>query len=273
VLVGSQVFLGGASGSTTWRRKIAIPILEAAGVTYFNPQLGVGEWTEACQEAEMKAKAETEAEVLLFVINGETRGVASVAEAAFYLGMRRALALVVIDIGPDAAIDGQPVGTEERKDLNRGRIFVRTMAADVGVPVFSDVESAVQHAVELIRAGAGRLTVEKINSILEGVEFRGGSFSVEEIHDGFLIQLCREEADVEGGERQVFEGRKWHIVRTATESEVVQTAFKAVVTWQEHEARDQFTYRGARPFSPHFDVEGLVELYRQQHGGRTRGAT
>jgi Nucleoside 2-deoxyribosyltransferase like len=248
VLVGSQVFLGGASGSTTWRRKIAIPILEAAGVTYFNPQLGVGEWTEACQEAEMKAKAE--ADVLLFVVNAETRGVASIAEVAFYLGMRRALALVVTDIGPDAAIDGQPLATEERKDLNRGRIFIRTMAADVGVPVFSDVESAAQHAVELVRANAGRLTVEKMSAILDGVEFRGGSFSVEEIHDGFLIQLRREEADVEGGERELHEGRKWHISPSASESEIVQTAFKAVVTWQEHEARD-----------------------RQQGGGRTRGAT
>jgi hypothetical protein len=268
VIVRLQVFLGGACGSTTWRKKIAIPILEAAGVTYFNPQLGPGEWTEACQAAEMKAKAE--AEVLFFVINAETRGVASIAEAAFYLGTHRPLVLVVTDVGAESVIGGQPLGLEERKDLNRGRIFIRTMAADKGVTVFTEVQSATNYAVELARACAARVTVVRINDILAGVEFKGGSFSVEEIDDGFLIQLNSEEADVEGGERQIYSGRKWHISPSATESEIVQTAFKAVVTWQEHEARDQFMYKGTRPFSPHFDVEGLVELYRRQRG---RGAT
>jgi hypothetical protein len=268
VIVRPQVFLGGASGSTTWRQKIAIPILEAAGVTYFNPQLGVGEWTEAHQEAEMKAKAE--ATVLLFIINAETRGVASIAEAAFYLGKRRAVALAVIDVGADSVVEGHLLAKAELKDLNRGRIFIRTMAADEGVPVFSDVEGASHHAVELARGAAERLTVARINEILALVEFKAGRFSVEEIDGGFLIQLSSEEADVEGGDRQLYAGRKWHISQSATESEIVQTAFKAVVTWQEHEARDQFTYKGARPFSPHFDVEGLVELYRRQRG---RGAT
>lgn len=261
VIVRPQVFLGGSCGSSTWRQKIAIPILEAAGVTYFNPQLGVGEWTEACQEAEMKAKAE--ADVLFFVINHETRGVASIAEAAFYLGTHRALSLVVTDVGPEFA-------AEERKDLNRGRIFIRTMAEDKRVPVFTDEASAAHHAVELARAAVERLTVPRISEILAAVEFKTGGFSVEEIDDGFLIQLSSEEADVEGGERQLYAGRKWHISPSATESEIVQTAFKAVATWQEHEARDQFRYKGARPFSPHFDVEGLVELYRRQRG---RGAT
>jgi hypothetical protein len=268
VIVRPQVFLGGACGSTTWRKKIAIPILEAAGVTYFNPQLGAGEWTQACEAAEMKAKAE--ADVLFFVINAETRGVASIAEAAFYLGTHRALALVVTDIGPDSVVDGQPLAADERKDLNRGRIFIRTMAADKGVPVFTDEQSATHHAVELAIACAERLTVAKINDILAGVEFKAGGFSIEEIDEGFLIHLNSEEADVEGGERQLYDGRKWHISHSATESEIVQTAFKAVVTWQEHEARDRFTYKGARPFSPHFDIEGLVELYRRQRG---RGAT
>ena len=63
----AQVFLGGADGLTTWRRDIAIPALEAAGITYYNPQLALGEWSEACEAAEMQAK--DEADILLFVIN------------------------------------------------------------------------------------------------------------------------------------------------------------------------------------------------------------
>jgi hypothetical protein len=40
----------------------------------------------------------------------------------------------------------------------------------------------------------------------------------------------------------------------------VQTAFKCVLTSIEHEAREQFTYSGARVFGPHFDVDALAQL-------------
>src|ERR1044072_1373223 len=92
-----QVFLGGACVIPAWRKEIAIPALEAAGITYYDPQLGIGEWTEARETAEMAAK--DAADVLLFVINRETRGVASIGEVAYYLGCRRPLSLVVTDVG------------------------------------------------------------------------------------------------------------------------------------------------------------------------------
>ena len=146
----TEVFLGGACGSTTWRGRIAIPALEAAGVSYYNPQLGPGEWTPARLTEETEAKANSA--VLLFVINAESRGVASLAEAAFFLGRGRPIALVVSDIGEADSIDGERLGAAERKDLNRGRIFVRSMAQEAGVDVFADVESAVEQAIRLARA-------------------------------------------------------------------------------------------------------------------------
>lgn len=54
-------------------------------------------------------------------------------------------------------------------------------------------------------------------------------------------------------------GRKWLISRHSTKSEVVQTAFKAVMTFEEHEIRESFTYKGERIFGPHFDVDFLAE--------------
>ena len=145
-----QVFLGGTCGNTTWRKEIAIPALAAAGITYFNPQLGLGEWTEACEAAELKAK--DEAEVLLFVIVEEARGVASVVEVAYLLAAGRPLALALTFIPEGSSIDGQVVTAAERNDLNRGRFFVRTMAEQHGVPVFTRVEDAVQHAIALIKS-------------------------------------------------------------------------------------------------------------------------
>ena len=62
-----QVFLGGACGHATWRQEIAIPMLRAAGVSYYDPQLGFGGWTAAREGEEMRAK--DEAAVQLFVLD------------------------------------------------------------------------------------------------------------------------------------------------------------------------------------------------------------
>ncbi|MBK9014929.1 MAG: nucleoside 2-deoxyribosyltransferase domain-containing protein [Saprospiraceae bacterium] len=142
-----QVFLGGTAGHSTWRKKIAIPILEAAGVTYFNPQLGVGEWTPAHQKIESEAKEK--AEVWLFVVSSETRGVASLVEAAYRIGAGGKLALVVQKIEEEDLFDGLPLGELERKDLNRGRSYLIEVATQNGVPVFEDVAEATRYAIKL----------------------------------------------------------------------------------------------------------------------------
>ncbi len=145
-----QVFLGGTAGHSTWRKKIAIPILEAEGVTYFNPQLGVGEWTPAHQKIEAEAKEK--AEVWLFVVSEETRGVASLVEAAYRIGSGGKLALVVRRIEEDDLFDSLTLGELERKDLNRGRSYLVEVAEQNGMPVFEDVAEAARWAVKLVKS-------------------------------------------------------------------------------------------------------------------------
>lgn len=60
-------------------------------------------------------------------------------------------------------------------------------------------------------------------------------------------------------------GRRWVLAPSMTKSEIVQTAFKAVLTFAEHEIREQFTYKGQAIFGPHFDVDQLVELATGGH--------
>lgn len=62
-----------------------------------------------------------------------------------------------------------------------------------------------------------------------------------------------------GAAGAVQKGRKWMLSPHMTKSEVVQTAFKAVLTAEEHEAREFFTYKGKAIFGPHFHVDTLVE--------------
>ncbi len=77
--------------------------------------------------------------------------------------------------------------------------------------------------------------------------------------DIFYLQLRYIEPDVETGDTADQHGRKWFISPYMTVSEIVQTAFKAVLTSMEHIAREHFEYKGVRVLGPHFDVEEIVK--------------
>jgi hypothetical protein len=233
-----QVFLGGAAGQTTWRRDSVIPALQSAGISYYDPQLPFGAWSEANESAEMQAK--DEADILLFVINAETRGVATVGEVAYYMGLGRQLALAITDIPPHATLYNHPLTQPEIDDLNRGRIFLRTMAKIHRVPVHTTLEAAVQYAIQRIQVR------DDIQSVLAEIHFPGCEFTLEPFADAWLLQI---HSTVNN-----FNGRKWHIAPTATRAEIVRTALKAALTWQEHETRERFTYRGKPVFGPHFEI-------------------
>lgn len=54
-------------------------------------------------------------------------------------------------------------------------------------------------------------------------------------------------------------GRKWRLSAHMTKSEFVQTALAAALMAVEHEAREEFHYRGHAVFGPHLDVDALVD--------------
>ncbi len=258
--MGKQVFLGGSCGTTAWRREIAIPALEAAGVTYHNPQLGPGEWTSAHEILDMKAKAA--ADVLLFVISRSTRGVAGVAEASYLLAAGRPLALVVEDVPADAVFDGRRVTRAEQDDLNRGRLFLRTMAAEHGVPVVATIAEATAHAIRLVNELQPCVTLNEVRAVLADVKFGEHEFTVEQTADGFHLFLQCEAPDADTQISQMQRGRMWFLPPGVTRNEIVRTAFKAALTWTEHEARELFMYQSARVFGPHLDIGRLAAAVR-----------
>jgi hypothetical protein len=134
-----NVFLGGACNPTTWRRDTAIPLLDSLNKTYYNPQ--VDEWHAGLMAEELHHK--NTCDVLLFVIGRHTRGVASVAEASYYIGAGRKVVLVLQPYP-------ETVETiDESKDLNRGRSYLRQMAEQAGVPIFDNVEEAIPQLFRL----------------------------------------------------------------------------------------------------------------------------
>lgn len=55
-------------------------------------------------------------------------------------------------------------------------------------------------------------------------------------------------------------GRKWFLSLHITETEVVKTALKAVLSAQEHETLERFTYKGVTVFDPHISVVDLITI-------------
>lgn len=99
-------------------------------------------------------------------------------------------------------------------------------------------------------------------TVLSLVEFPGYTFHLVGDFKGatYLQASFRAPCNFSGGKAVRQKTRKWQLSAHMTNSELVHTALKCVLTSIEHEAREQFRYRNAAIFGPHFDVERLVEL-------------
>ena len=109
------------------------------------------------------------------------------------------------------------------------------------------------------------MTLDQVSDVLRRCAFPGYSFTVY----GDFAQGCECYMQARfmapcafGGEPKPQATRKWRLSQHMTNSEIVQTALKCVLTAVEHEARENFKYRGQAIFGPHFDVEALVAIRR-----------
>jgi hypothetical protein len=102
----------------------------------------VEEWSEDLVVVEANEKES--AALLLFVIDKQTRALASVVEASEYICRGRNVVLSIEDVAPDTEIGGSLIGTTEMKDLNRMRSYLRDVATRHAVPYTTSVEEAVR---------------------------------------------------------------------------------------------------------------------------------
>lgn len=151
-----DVFLGGSCGHTTWRRDIAIPRFSQVtpAISYFNPQVGEGEWSHELIAVEVQAKANSK--VYLMVITAETAGMASMVEVAELCGKGFRIFLVCHEVQQGGI---KNVSEEGRKDINRGRRYLIDSAqrAAPRVSVYDTVEAAVEGVIQFLR-GADEAT-------------------------------------------------------------------------------------------------------------------
>jgi hypothetical protein len=139
----NAVFLGGSCGTTTWRAGLAIPTFEAAGISYYNPQ--VDDWTPSLVAIEAYHKEH--AKILLFVIDDSTRSLVSVLESveAICKGRRCFIVMAHEMKGQiDFDGDGNLASLAELADVNRLRRYLKDVAARHGVPIFEQLEDAIR---------------------------------------------------------------------------------------------------------------------------------
>lgn len=99
------------------------------------------------------------------------------------------------------------------------------------------------------------LSLSDITGALERINYKGWEFRTGHFNGGFYIQVAFE------ADGEEWSGRKWYVSSHATISEVFQTALKAVLTAEEHEAREHFLVDNKAVFGPHIDIEKLLELH------------
>lgn len=111
-----------------------------------------------------------------------------------------------------------------------------------------------------------RKSIDEVQAVLNEVQFMDWEVRLMEKGDGYLLQWIFMDVDVENptAGRVPQHCRKWYVSPYSTDTEIVETAWKAVKIAMEHEVREKFMFRGRRIFSPHFDINALVSLCDKQ---------
>ena len=114
-----------------------------------------------------------------------------------------------------------------------------------------------------ITAGVDPVLMEhydRVVSILLLVEYKPDHELVVTVDQGLVwIQARFWRPDIVSGLNEWGYAGKAPVTPEATTSQIVQMAFGLFKGLEEHEAREQFRYQGARVFGPHIDINALIE--------------
>lgn len=143
--------------------------------------------------------------------------------------------------------------TTEQEEIRQQALF------DAG-RAFKGIKRDVERIMDEARANLR----ERFRAILEHVRFHDWHFIVDFDGSRPYLQVQATDPCSVTGELHRWHGRKWFLSGHMTDSEVVQTAFLAVMTAVEHETREHFTYGGHAIFGPHYNVNRLARLLDEE---------
>jgi len=128
-----RIFLGGTcTEGTTWREEI-IPLLEKAGLEYFNPVVAKGDWDEAAQQNELNER--NGCDFTTYKKKKKMTGVYSVAEAVDDSNKRpEKVILIVLEKDGDDSFDEAQMDSLESVGLmveRNGGFYGKSLEAAV----------------------------------------------------------------------------------------------------------------------------------------------
>lgn len=106
-----------------------------------------------------------------------------------------------------------------------------------------------------------RAQLVRLMTVVSRIQFPGVTFQLEHKEHGLALRVhCPDGVCAVTGEPAPWQGRPWPISLNITNGDLVNTAFKALLTAVEHEARELFRFQGEQVMNPHRNLE-LVEVY------------
>jgi len=105
-----------------------------------------------------------------------------------------------------------------------------------------------------------RKILEDINNIIADIKYKDWEFCIDSIADAFELKVYFGSPCIKTSKVEKQSGRKWLISAYSTNSEIVLTVLKAILTAEEHEVRENFKYKNVNIFHPHIDVNVLVDF-------------
>ncbi len=103
------------------------------------------------------------------------------------------------------------------------------------------------------------LTKEQVLGIIGRTSYLDWEFHLGDMGNGFYVQVQFDAPDSETGKVERQHCRKWYISKHMTETEVVDTLYKAVEAAVIHEMKESFTYNGRMIHNPHTSVAARYE--------------
>ena len=106
-------------------------------------------------------------------------------------------------------------------------------------------------------------TLKSIQDLIGDVKFNDWNFQVNTNPDGtpyVQIKFLAPGSFTNSDKLELQSCRKWQLSYHMCDEEIISTAYKAMLAAVEHEAREQFTWRGQAIYRPHYDIYALHEL-------------
>ncbi|CAI6342780.1 unnamed protein product [Macrosiphum euphorbiae] len=121
-----DVFLGGSCNPTTWRQDLAIPYLQDAGVSFYNPQ--VDHWSQDFYRNRTRCQGERDDIVLRDRQPDQER-----------------------DAIVGSVVAGEPISFREAEDIREALTTLHKIAANQGTLVFDNIPEGLNNVIQILK--------------------------------------------------------------------------------------------------------------------------